>query len=116
MVNVYKIPTSCGLICDACPWYQGKKETKCIGCLESAGKPFWGDCEISRCASEKNVEHCGACQEFPCETLNKHFDPNNPKGPQEAIFRIGQLAIRRKIGTKKWLENRRNGVLPDFES
>ena len=55
------------------------------------------------------------CSEFPCELLPEQFDPNNPRGKEEAIYRIGQLAIRAKIGTVEWLNQRSNGKLIDFK-
>ncbi|NIQ04569.1 MAG: DUF3795 domain-containing protein [Candidatus Korarchaeota archaeon] len=108
------IAAPCGLICDPCPYYTGEKETKCKGCVEAKSNLFWGECTIAKCANETNVKHCGLCAEFPCETLITQHDPNNPKGKQEAIFRIGQLAIRSKIGTEEWLKKRANGTLVSF--
>lgn len=115
MVITFKQAAPCGLICDECPWFQGKMEIKCPGCSESKGKPFWGECEVFLCAEMKHNEHCGACNEFPCETIINQFDPNIPKGKQEAIFRVGQLTIRNKIGTKTWLAKRADKSLPKFE-
>lgn len=104
----------CGSICDECEWYNGKKETNCPGCLVKKGKPFWGECETYICTAMKKIDHCGQCDEFPCETLIDQFDPNIKNGQLEAICRIGQLAIRNKIGTHKWLEKRAKGELPAF--
>ncbi len=115
LVKKYKQAAPCGLICDECTWFQGKMETSCPGCLEKKGKPFWGECEVFLCAKMKHHEHCGVCNDFPCETIINQFDPNNPKGKQEAIFRVGQLTIRNKIGTKEWLAKRAGSFLPKFE-
>ena len=111
----FKIAAPCGLICDECLWHNGKKEVTCPGCHISEGKPFWGECEVYQCAKMKKFEHCGTCNDFPCETIINQFDPNIPNGEIEAIFRIGQLAIRTKIGTKEWLKKRSKGKLPNFE-
>lgn len=115
MMEKLQIGSYCGSICDTCEFYKGEKEPKCPGCLECAGKPFWGNCDAANCSIEKNIEHCGLCENFPCEKLPEQFDPNKPRGKEEAIFRIGQLAIRAKIGTKEWLEQRANGSLVGFE-
>lgn len=115
MKSDFNIASPCGLICDECPWFQGKMEQNCPGCLTQKGKPFWGECEVFQCSVMQKVSHCGECQDFPCETIINHFDPNNPKGFQEAIFKIGQLTVRAKIGTKEWLEKRKDGILPKFE-
>ena len=111
----FKVAAPCGLICDECPWFQGKMDVECPGCLVKKGKPFWGECEVYQCSEMQNYEHCGCCKDFPCDTIINQFDPNIPNGAQEAIFRIGQLAIRKKIGTKKWLAQRSKGTLPNFK-
>jgi hypothetical protein len=110
-----KVAPPCGSVCDDCDFFNGEKEPKCAGCIEVQGKPFWGTCELYECTLEKNVEHCGLCEDFPCERLPEQFDPNHPKGKQEAIFRIGQLALRAKLGSEEWLKQRRNGTLVGFE-
>jgi len=114
MKKDYKIPGYCGIICDRCGFYTGEKSPSCPGCLVCASKPFWGICKTASCAISKNVEHCGLCEDFPCTLLPEQFDPSNQRGKEEAIFRIGQLAIRAKIGTKKWLQQRANGKLVGF--
>ena len=112
----FEIPTPCGFNCDngKCMHYTGKKQPQCPGCVVCSGKPFWGECKLYKCAQEHKVEHCGLCDEFPCDLLPTHFDPDNPYGKEEAIFRIGQLTIRAKIGTKKWLQQLRTGKLVVF--
>ena len=115
MKSKFKMAAPCGLICDECPWYNGEKDVKCPGCLIEKGKPFWGECEVFQCTTMNNVEHCGLCNNFPCETIISQFDPNNPRGEQEAIFRIGQLTIRAKIGTDEWLIKREKKILPKFQ-
>ncbi|MFW9943148.1 MAG: DUF3795 domain-containing protein [Candidatus Thorarchaeota archaeon] len=112
MSKKYHFATPCGGICDPCSFF---RESKCKGCLEHEGDLFWGKCEIYKCITEKSVEHCGFCSEFPCERLITQYDPNIPNGKQEAIFRIGQLSIRKRIGTEEWLKRKANGTLVSFE-
>lgn len=114
----FEIPSPCGHVCDSgkCLFFLGKKSPLCPGCIKCAGNPFWGECKVYKCAAEKNIEHCGLCEEFPCQILPEQFDPSNPRGKEEAIFRIGQLAIRAKIGTKKWLEQLMDGKLTLFDT
>jgi hypothetical protein len=112
----YSIAGPCGIICDNCEYLLGKKEQKCSGCIAQEGNPFWGKCQAYRCAQEHQVEHCGECSDFPCENLiNEYYDPNRPRGKQEAVFRIGQLAIRKKIGTAKWLKRRFDKTIVGFD-
>lgn len=65
-------------------------------------KPFWGECRFYACAGKKNIEHCGFCEELPCDYFLSTYDP---KESQSSVFnRVGQLVYRKKIGTKAWVE------------
>lgn len=109
------ITCPCGLICNNCEYYNNDGKIQCPGCHNEKGKPFWGECEVYLCANMKKVEHCGLCDEFPCDAIINQFDPNIPKGAQEAIFRIGLLTIRAKIGTEDWIKEIKSGNLPKFD-
>ncbi len=54
--------------------------TDCDGCKANTGRLFSGclNCEIRKCAIERNVESCAYCKEYACEILKKHFshDPS----------------------------------------
>jgi len=56
----------CGLDCETCSYVQ---ETNCPGCHACKGKMFWGECDVYLCAINKNLPHCGKCEEFPCAML-----------------------------------------------
>jgi len=30
---------------------------------------FWGECDLAKCCIAKGLDHCGKCEEFPCEQL-----------------------------------------------
>ena len=67
----------CGTDCNTCRF---KEKFNCGGCAEQKGKIFWGECDIYKCAAEKNFKHCGECPELPCKSLmdfieNRH-NPN----------------------------------------
>lgn len=59
---------------------QLKDITDCDGCRANTGRLFSGclNCEIRKCACEKNIECCANCSHYACELLKKHFslDPN----------------------------------------
>ena len=61
------IESRCGLLCRKCSW---KQEGSCSGCTAIAN-PFWGSCPIKNCCEGKNLQHCGACGEFPCTRLQE---------------------------------------------
>jgi len=64
----------CGIVCniEICKEAFG---VDCPGCINME-KPFWGECEVKICCESKELEHCGECENFPCEVLNKYaYDP-----------------------------------------
>lgn len=90
----------CGSYCGECDYHQ----KKCGGCHEVKGKPFWGECRFYACARKKNIEHCGFCEELPCDYFLSTYDP---KEGQSSVFnRVGQLVYRKKIGTNAWVEKK----------
>ncbi|MEW6103795.1 MAG: DUF3795 domain-containing protein [bacterium] len=98
------------LYCGTCEYL----EKQCQGCGNVAGKPFWTlqmkveicpmyDC----CINKKQLEHCGLCDEFPCETF-KLYDPSlgEEEGKKLVLARQNELLRRKEIGTEKWLEEK----------
>lgn len=57
--------------------------TDCDGCRTEGGRLFSGsnECQIRKCAGEKDVESCAHCDEYTCEKLEKFFitDPDARK-------------------------------------
>jgi len=95
----------CGLVCSICPTFLATQndddiarektaalysekfglnfkpeEINCDGCLSVGGKliGYCQSCEIRKCAQEKSIDNCAACQEQPCEKLIKfhEFSPD----------------------------------------
>jgi hypothetical protein len=103
------LAATCGLYCGTCE-FLGEK---CKGCGHQEGTPFWTEmmdldvCPLyDCCVSKKKLEHCGLCDELPCETFQQFHDP--ALGPEEAehsvINRKNDLLRRKEIGTEQWLE------------
>jgi hypothetical protein len=67
----------CGVRCSVC---ERREKGICPGCLIME-KPFWGGtCKVRTCCMQKNIDHCGQCQSFPCTILSEMgkdagFDP-----------------------------------------
>ena len=59
----------CGLKCSECEY---REKNNCGGCIATGGKPFYGQCELAKCAISRNVRFCGECDDFPCELLQKY--------------------------------------------
>jgi len=55
--------------------YQGTDITDCDGCFAEDGRLFkaCANCEIRKCAVEKEVENCAFCPEYACEKLEALF-------------------------------------------
>lgn len=82
-----KLAATCGLFCRACGLYLATTEdtdrlpqiaqrfgvsedaVRCYGCHSDRRGPFCQTCTMIACAAEKGIEFCGACDEYPCETL-----------------------------------------------
>ena len=51
-----------------------KKAPFCTGCRNIANDCFWegcNSCKFRICCTEKQLNHCGECQDFPCEAYQK---------------------------------------------
>ncbi|MEN8155290.1 MAG: DUF3795 domain-containing protein [Acidobacteriota bacterium] len=99
----------CGLYCGDCE-YLGKQ---CKGCGYVEGKPFWtihvptGICPIHDCCrNQKELEHCGLCEELPCKIFLELRDPDISDEDFERSLKTREEALRRRaeIGTNKWLQ------------
>jgi len=55
--------SKCGINCSKCEYIE------CKGCRESKGTMFWGECSISKCSTDKALDHCGLCSDFACDNL-----------------------------------------------
>jgi len=107
MSNDPNLASPCGAYCGECRYYKNG----CPGCGYVKGKPFWGECRFYSCVMEKKVEHCGLCPDFPCDYFLSTYDP--AEGKWRVFYRAGQLAYRKRIGTKAWLEEKAQGKNPD---
>ena len=92
----------CGSYCGTCEFLNREEKPSCSGCGNQKGHPFWGECRLYACAKEHKTEHCGLCQDFPCELFVNQFDPAH--GQRSAFTRAGLLAYRKKAGTEKYVE------------
>lgn len=50
--------TVCGRDCLSCPQRQSYR---CRGCMESGGRPFFGECRIVSCCHGRGYTRCGEC-------------------------------------------------------
>lgn len=52
----------------------GLEQVNCDGCL-SGGRLFFycRSCDIRKCCTEKNIENCAYCVDYPCKKLDNVF-------------------------------------------
>jgi hypothetical protein len=51
-----------------------EKAPFCTGCWNNAGDCYWvgcNNCSLSICCTEKQINHCVECSDFPCEPYIK---------------------------------------------
>ena len=66
--NTAVIESRCGLLCSECDY---REQMNCAGCVHIQ-KPFWGEsCPVKKSCETKKLEHCGQCDNFPCDLLNQ---------------------------------------------
>ncbi|MCY1151069.1 MAG: DUF3795 domain-containing protein [Sphaerochaetaceae bacterium] len=87
----------CGTYCLSCDW---KDKMNCKGCKDSNANPFWGECEIAKCAIEKEYNHCGECQNLPCEKLTQAFNSKDHGDSGERLINLNYW----RHGINKFLE------------
>lgn len=68
--------------------------TDCEGCATVNGRLFSGcyNCEIRKCANNKELENCAFCPEYCCEILQKHFR-SDPEAKERLEEIRGSAAI-----------------------
>jgi len=91
----------CGAYCGTCTFLNREQKPSCLGCGNQDGRLFWGKCRLYTCVKNR-VEHCGVCEEFPCDLFVDQFDPAH--GQKSAFTRAGLLAYRKRVGTQKFIE------------
>ncbi len=118
MVNVDHAAV-CGLCCSICEY---RESNPCGGCLAVEGRPTWVDqvdlevCPLYECCvTERGLEHCGMCDDLPCEQFLSSHDPSlGPEEAREDIRRRAEtLRRRRDIGTRRWLEEQISSGEPE---
>jgi len=101
MIDEYSYFPGCGEHCPTCHYHAEGSSPHCPGCDVVKGRPFWGECKIYSCHSDRGVQHCGLCGDFPCDDFINHYEEALPEGQRNAVFRAGVLAYRARHGDEK---------------
>lgn len=112
-----KLAAVCGLYCKACSLFIAttedparlkgmaaqfqisEEEVKCYGCRSAKRGPYCKICKMSVCASERGIDFCIECAEYPCNDL-KQFQSARP----HRIELWDDLERIRAIGYEHWLK------------
>lgn len=77
-----KPDTRCGLCCAECAYLESHL---CGGCVATQGQPFHGACPVAACCQERELVHCGQCEQMPCQLLQSYTaDPVHGDTPAGA--------------------------------
>ncbi len=92
--------TACGECCVGC---KKKDEGSCGGCIETDGYcEEWtqtGRCPVHSCARRHNVQFCGLCSEFPCNSLTQKISWN--KNIVEHLSKLASIYYKQVINLDK---------------
>jgi len=69
----------------------------CNGCRANSGRLFSGclNCEIRKCASQRNIESCAFCSDYACGILKEHFSHDS-----SAQTRLEEIRQANKIKSR----------------
>lgn len=112
-----KLAAACGLFCPACRIFIATRETleerekiaqnlklsvealNCDGCRSDNRFSYCKTCKLITCATEKGLEFCGTCADYPCEEL-KQFQAAKPHR-----LELWQAQARiKEVGYEQWFE------------
>jgi phage FluMu protein Com len=111
-----RLAGACGLYCEACTLYIATTEDperlrrlarhfqleeeaiRCRGCRSEERGPYCTKCKMIACATERNIDFCSQCAEYPCPDL-KLFQSARP----HRIDLWDDLARIKNVGWQQWL-------------
>jgi hypothetical protein len=131
--NAKKLTSPCGIPCFHCPAHLAvsnpeirklvaktlgvpEEKAACEGCrpLEGRIKVLKPDqqCKIFSCITEKGLEFCHECDDFPCDRFQPYADkaqfPHNTK--------MFQLCMMKKLGFEKWAEEKAREIWDTYRT
>jgi len=138
-MDYLQMTAPCGLACFDCRYLLANAEKKgtgrfnrderlngipaeiwlCKGCREQKGvlkshELFFGrsgPCHVYRCTSEKEIDFCFECPEFPCDHLHPCADRSAQVPHNIKVF---NLCLIRKMGLEAWAESKAASVYETY--
>lgn len=115
----FRYDTFCGLYCGACDvfianmnskvealaqaWKMDLNQLKCHGCKSTVNAIYCMDCDIKKCAQNRDIEYCFQCEEYPCSRLVAF---RNDEHPHHSIV-LQNLGFIQSQGSARWLEKQK---------
>ncbi len=117
MKNIRTLSAPCGLDCFNCELYEDNvtdemrqrvspmlgippEEVQCEGCREQRGERLGLPlCETYSCSTEKNVEFCFECDEFPCSRLQPALEGADRYPHNMKMFNLCRI---KAVGVEQW--------------
>ena len=115
-MTTHPLPAPCGLDCAACDIFQAARDPaaaerlaaawrswnpeakpewfRCQGCKGDPAVRWCEDCRLAACCSEKQLQDCSLCADFPCPTYHDWIGPYAHH--QAAFERLQARAAARK--------------------
>ena len=127
-MDYFKMTAPCGLDCFDCPVYLAEDNEKlratmarilnipaekvaCLGCRNENGTIKWmgwtEPCSVYRCTTERNINFCCDCDDFPCDNLHPYADKASERPHNTKVF---NLCLIKKMGLENWAKNKAKGV------
>jgi len=83
----------------------------CKGCREEAGSPdflSWTEpCNVCRCITERKLDFCYQCSDFPCDHLQPYADRASEVPHNTKVF---NLCLIKKMGLESWAKTKARDV------
>jgi hypothetical protein len=73
--------------------YKYEDINECDGCITKSQRLFCGcaNCKIRMCVTQKEIENCAYCKDYPCQDLKNTFEPES--GAKERLDKIKDSLI-----------------------
>ena len=78
----------------------GVEDVECEGCLSGVRAAPCRDCEIRDCATERGVDWCSQCDDFPCQLITGF---NNDEFAHHSEV-LDNIRRQQEIGVSAWVE------------
>jgi hypothetical protein len=75
--------------------------SKCACAFNCKGGSGWGNCPVRKCCTEKGIDFCFECSEFPCE---RNWSGKSEHANVFTADKISRLKEMREIGVEEWIK------------